>query len=100
MRLLDDRLAVVRGEKPKPADAPKSAIIIPDSAQQAMEEKLAYGKVVIVGEGKRLENGQRRPMEVAADEVVVFNKYSGYQIDDTDGQTLFIITEADILAIL
>jgi chaperonin GroES len=100
MRLLDDRLAVVKIDKPKPADAPASSIIIPDSARQAMEDKLAYGSVRVVGEGKRLDNGERRPMEVTVDEVVVFNKYSGYQIEDTDGETVFILNESDILAIL
>ncbi len=100
MRLLDDKLAVQRIDPPKPEGHKESIIEIPDSAKKAMEEKLIYAKVIAVGKGKRLDNGERRPMEVVEGDTILLNKYGGYTIKDSDGIDTVILTEAEILAIL
>ena len=72
-----------------------SGIVLPDTAK----EKPQKGKVVAVGTGKLLDNGERAAMEVKVGDGVVFSKYSGSEIkvDDTD---YLIVRESDILAIL
>ena len=72
-----------------------SGIVLPDTAK----EKPQKGKVVAVGTGKLLDNGERAAMEVKVGDGVVFSKYSGSEIkvDDKDYLT---VRESDILAIL
>ena len=72
-----------------------SGIVLPDTAK----EKPQKGKVVAVGTGKLLENGQRAAMEVKVGDGVVFSKYSGSEIK-VDDKDYLIVRESDILAIL
>ena len=72
-----------------------SGIVLPDTAK----EKPQKGKVVAVGTGKLLENGQRAKMEVKVGDGVVFSKYSGSEIK-VDDKDYLIVRESDILAIL
>ena len=72
-----------------------SGIVLPDTAK----EKPQKGKVVAVGTGKLLENGQRAGLEVKEGDSVVFSKYSGSEIKVYDKDYL-IVRESDILAIL
>ena len=72
-----------------------SGIVLPDTAK----EKPQKGKVVAVGTGKLLENGQRAGLEVKEGDSVVFSKYSGSEIK-VDGKDYLIVRESDILAIL
>ena len=72
-----------------------SGIVIPDTAK----EKPQKGKVVAVGTGKLLENGQRAGLEVKEGDSVVFSKYSGSEIK-VDDKDYLIVRESDILAIL
>ena len=72
-----------------------SGIVLPDTAK----EKPQKGKVVAVGTGKLLENGQRAGLEVKEGDSVVFSKYSGYEIK-VDDKDYLIVRESDILAIL
>ena len=72
-----------------------SGIVLPDTAK----EKPQKGKVVAVGTGKLLENGQRAGLEVKEGDSVVFSKYSGSEIKVDDKEYL-IVRESDILAIL
>ena len=72
-----------------------SGIVLPDTAK----EKPQKGKVVAVGTGKRLENGQRAGLEVKEGDSVVFSKYSGSEIK-VDDKDYLIVRESDILAIL
>ena len=89
---LGDRVVVLPAE----ADTKtKSGIVIPDTSK----EKPQKGKVVAVGSGKLLDNGQRAAMEVKVDDNVIFNKYSGTEVKVDDVEYL-VIRESDILAIL
>jgi chaperonin 10 Kd subunit len=72
-----------------------SGIVLPDTAK----EKPQKGKVVAVGTGKLLENGERAAMEVKVGDGVVFSKYSGSEIK-VDDKDYLIVRESDILAIL
>ena len=72
-----------------------SGIVLPDTAK----EKPQQGKVVAVGTGKLLDNGQRATPEVKVGDGVVFSKYSGSEIK-VDDKDYLIVRESDILAIL
>ena len=72
-----------------------SGLIIPDNAK----EKPMEGKVVAVGNGKVLENGTVRKLEVKAGDRVLFSKYSGSEVK-MDGAEHLILTESDILGII
>ncbi|MGE5582963.1 MAG: co-chaperone GroES [Bacillota bacterium] len=73
----------------------KSGIVLPDTAK----EKPQMGKVLAVGTGKVLENGQKVPLEVKVGEKVLFAKYAGTEVK-LDGEEYMVLKEADILAIL
>ncbi len=70
-------------------------IYIPDSAR----EKPMRGRIVAVGEGKVLENGQRQPLSVKEGNVVLFSKYGGNEIK-LDGVEYKIMDESQILGII
>jgi chaperonin GroES len=72
-----------------------SGIVLPDTAK----EKPQTAKVVAIGEGKLDSDGQRVPVEVAADDVIVFAKYSGTEIS-LDGEDYMILDADDILGIV
>ena len=72
-----------------------SGIVLPDTAK----EKPQKGKVVAVGTGKLLDNGERAAREVKVGDGVVFSKYSGSEIK-VDDKDYLIVRESDILAIL
>lgn len=72
-----------------------SGIVLPHTAK----EKPQKGKVVAVGSGKLLDNGERAAMEVKEGDVVVFSKYSGSEVKVDDKEYL-IVRESDILAVM
>jgi chaperonin GroES len=89
---LGDRVVVKRiEEEPKT----KGGIVLPDTAK----EKPQKGKVIAVGTGRILENGQRVPLEVKEGDIVVFAKYGGTEIE-IDGEEYVILPERDLLAVL
>ena len=89
---LGDRVVVKRiEEEPKT----KGGIVLPDTAK----EKPQKGKVIAVGTGRVLENGQRVPLEVKEGDIVVFAKYGGTEIE-IDGEEYVILSERDLLAVL
>jgi chaperonin GroES len=89
---LGDRVVVKRiEEEPKT----KGGIVLPDTAK----EKPQKGRVIAVGTGRILENGQRVPLEVKEGDIVVFAKYGGTEIE-IDGEEYVILSERDLLAVL
>lgn len=72
-----------------------SGIVLPDSAK----EKSQRGKVIAVGSGKLLDNGERVPLEVKVGDTIVFAKYGGTEID-LGGKELMILSERDVHAIV
>jgi chaperonin GroES len=92
IRPLQDRIIVKRMEE---AEMTKGGIIIPDSAK----EKPMEGKVIAVGNGKILDNGQKSTPDVKAGDKVLFSKYAGTEVK-IDGEEHLIMREDDILGII
>ncbi len=92
IRPLHDRVLVRRIE-----DETVSAggILIPDNAK----EKPSRGEVLAVGNGKHLDNGDVRPLEVKVGDKVLFGKYSGSEVK-VDGEELLVMREDDIVGII
>ena len=72
----------------------KSGIIMPDTAKEKPQE----GEVIAVGPGK-MEKGVRVPLDVKANDRVIYSKYAGTEVK-YDGEEYLILKEADILAII
>lgn len=92
IRPLHDRLVIKRIEAERTT---ASGIVIPDSAG----EKPDQGEVLAVGNGKILENGSVRAMDVKVGDRVLFGKYAGQAVK-IDGQEVLVAREEDILAVI
>jgi chaperonin GroES len=92
IRPLHDRVLVKRLEEEKTS---AGGIVIPDSAA----EKPIKGEVVAVGNGKVLENGSVRALDVKVGEKVLFGKYSGTEVK-VDGVEYVVMREDDLMAVL
>jgi chaperonin GroES len=92
LRPLHDRVVLRRLEEERKT---AGGIVIPDTAT----EKPIRGKVEAVGNGKILENGQVRALDVKVGDTVLFGKYSGTEVK-VDGQELLVMREEDIMAVI
>ena len=92
VRPLHDRLLVKRVAE---EEKTKGGIIIPETAK----EKPIEGKVVAVGNGKLMDNGEVRPLAVKEGDRVLFGKYSGTEVK-IEGEEHLILREDDILAVI
>jgi chaperonin GroES len=92
IRPLYDRIIVKRLEA---ETTTKSGLIIPDTAK----EKPVEGEIVAVGNGKVLEDGAVRSLEVKAGDRILFGKYSGTEIK-IDGIEHLILREDEVLAVV
>ena len=72
-----------------------SGIVLPDTAKEKPQE----GKVIAVGTGRVLENGERVALEVSVGDNIIFSKYAGTEVK-YDGNEYLIVRENDILAII
>ena len=70
-------------------------IVLPDSAK----EKPKRGTIISVGEGRLLETGERKPLQVEEGQQVLFSSYAGTDVK-VDGEEMIIMDESDILAVL
>ena len=89
---LHDRVVIERLEEELMS---AGGIVIPDSAK----EKPMRGKVVSIGPGKMLDNGNIVPLGVKAGDEVLFGKYSGTEIK-IEGKELVVMREDDIMGII
>ncbi|QQR89086.1 MAG: co-chaperone GroES [Myxococcales bacterium] len=92
IRPLQDRVIIKRLEEETKT---KGGIIIPDSAK----EKPIEGKVVAVGNGKVLEDGSVRKLDLKNGDRVLFGKYSGTEVKIA-GEEHLILREDDILGVI
>ena len=92
IRPLHDRVVIRRMEEERTS---AGGIVIPDSAT----EKPAQGEVVAVGNGKILENGDTRPLDVKVGDKVLFGKYGGTEVK-VEGEELLVMREDDITAVI
>src|SRR5258708_34141280 len=90
IRPLHDRVIVKREEEERKSPG---GIVIPDTAT----EKPIFGKVVAVGKGKILENGEIRPLDLKVGDKILFGKYSGTE-GKMDGDELVVMREEDVMA--
>ncbi|MBX5484814.1 MAG: co-chaperone GroES [Myxococcaceae bacterium] len=92
IRPLQDRLIVKRVAE---ENKTKGGIIIPDTAK----EKPLEGEVIAVGNGKVLEDGKVRPLDVKAGDRVLFSKYAGTEVK-IEGEDHLILREEDVLGVI
>src|SRR3954452_22994588 len=90
IRPLDDRVVV---EPVEAESRTAGGIVLPDTAK----EKPQRGKVLAVGPGKLLDNGQRGQLSVSVGDQVIYGKYSGSEVE-VNGTEMKILREIDILA--
>lgn len=91
IRPLHDRIVVKRWEEEKTSPG---GIVIPDTAK----EKPIKGEVVAVGNGKTLDNGQVRALDVKVGDKVLFGKYAGTEVK-IDGTEYLMLREDDIMGV-
>jgi chaperonin GroES len=91
IRPLHDRIVVKRLEDERKSPG---GIVIPDTAA----EKPIRGKVIAVGKGKVLDNGDVRPVDLKVGDQVLFAKYGGTEIK-VDGEDLLVMREDDIMGV-
>ncbi|TEW50653.1 co-chaperone GroES [Psychromonas algicola] len=93
IRPLHDRVILKRTEQET-----KSAggIVLTGSAA----EKSTRGKVIAVGNGRILENGEVRPLDVKVGDTVIFSEGYGLKTEKIEGEEVLILSESDILAIV
>ncbi|HKE45331.1 MAG TPA: co-chaperone GroES [Steroidobacteraceae bacterium] len=92
IRPLHDRVIVKRLDEERTSPG---GIVIPDTAT----EKPIQGKVIAVGKGKILEDGNVRPLDVKVGDKILFGKYSGTEVK-VDGEDLLVMREEDVMAII
>jgi chaperonin GroES len=92
IRPLHDRIIVKRVAS---QETTKGGIIIPDTAK----EKPIEAEVVAVGNGKVLDDGKVRPLQVKKGDRILFAKYSGTDVK-IEGEEHLIMREDDVLAVL
>jgi chaperonin GroES len=92
IRPLQDRLLVKRVEEEQKT---KGGIIIPDSAK----EKPIEGDVIAVGNGKVLEDGKVRPLDIKKGDRILFGKYAGTEVKIENVDHL-ILREEDVLGVI
>ncbi len=93
IRPLHDRVVVRRKEE---EEKTAGGIVLPGSAK----EKPNQGEVIAVGNGRVLDNGEVRPLDVKIGDVVVFGKYAGSDTIEVEGEELVILSENDIKAVI
>ncbi len=89
---LQDRVLLKRLEV---EEKTAGGIIIPDTAKEKPQEC----KVVAVGPGKTLDNGERQKPSVKEGDRVLIGKWGGSEVK-IDGEEHIIIKEDEILAVL
>jgi chaperonin GroES len=92
IRPLHDRVVVRRVEEERMS---AGGIVIPDSAT----EKPDRGEVVAVGNGKILDNGETRGLDLKVGDSVLFGKYSGTTVK-VEGEELLVMREDDVIAVI
>ena len=92
LRPLHDRVIVKRMEEERMS---AGGIVIPDSAT----EKPVRGEVLAVGNGKILDNGEKRALDIGVGDTILFGKYSGTEVK-VEGEELLVMREEDIMAVI
>ena len=92
IRPLGDRILVQRVEA---EEMTAGGIILPETAKEKPKE----GRVIAVGEGRTLDNGDKSTFSVKAGDLVLFTSYAGTDVK-YEGDEYMIMREDDVLAII
>ncbi len=92
LKPLGDRILI---EKPEEKDEEVGGIVLASNAK----EKPQTGKIVALGTGKVLDNGQTLKPSVKVGDEVMFDKYAGTEVKN-DGKSYLVLHEKDIVAIV
>ena len=92
IRPLHDRVVIRRTEE---ETTTPGGIVLPDTAT----EKPIQGEVIAVGNGRILDNGEVRPLDVKVGDKVLFGKYAGTEVK-LDGEELLVMREEDIMGVI
>ncbi len=92
IRPLHDRVVIRRMEEERTS---AGGIVIPDTAA----EKPIRGEVLAVGNGKVMDSGDTRALDVKVGDKVLFGKYSGTEVK-VDGEDLLVMREEDIMGVI
>lgn len=92
LRPLHDRVLVKRLEE---GESKIGSIVVPDSAK----EKPQQAEVIAVGKGRRLESGDRSPIDLKPGDRILFGKYSGSEVKVGTDDYL-ILREDEVLAVV
>jgi len=92
IRPLADKVLVERVEAESKT---AGGIVLPDTAK----EKPQRGRIVSVGEGRLLEDGTRREVQLKKGDLVLFTSYAGTEIK-VDGKEYLIMDESDVMAVI
>ncbi len=92
LKPLGDRVVI---ELVESEEKTASGIVLPDSAKEKPQE----GKIVAVGTGRVLDNGERIALEVSVGDRIIFSKYAGTEVK-YQGIEYLILRDSDILAII
>jgi chaperonin GroES len=92
LKPLGDKIVVKRLE----AEAKtKGGIVLPDTAK----EKPKRGKVLAIGEGKRLDSGELVKPAVKPGDEVIFSSFAGTELT-VEGEEVLVMSQDDILAVV
>ncbi len=92
IRPLGDRVLIKRAEA---EEKTAGGILLPETAKDKPKE----GKVIAIGEGRTLDNGQRSTFSVKVGDTVLFSSYAGTEVKHV-GEDYLIMREEDILGIV
>jgi chaperonin GroES len=92
LRPLHDRVVIKRLDEER-----KSAggILIPENAA----EKPDQGEVIAIGNGRVMEDGKIRPLDVKVGDRILFGKYSGSTVK-IEGTEYLVMKEDDIMGVI
>lgn len=92
IRPLGDRVLVQRTEA---EEKTAGGILLPDSAKEKPKE----GKIISLGDGKTLDNGEKSKFSVKKGDRVLFTSYAGTEVK-VGGNEYLIMREEDILGVI
>jgi len=92
IRPLQDRIVIERVEEDQTT---AGGIVLPDTAK----ERPSRGKVIAIGNGKKLESGQQQPLDVKIGDIVLFGKYAGTEVKLNDKEYL-VMREDDVMGVI
>lgn len=92
VRPLGDKILVQRLE---PETRTKSGIYLPETAK----DKPQQAKVVAVGQGRLLKNGERAPFQVKAGDTILLSKWGGTEVK-IDDKEYVVLGEDEVLAVV